>query len=104
MSTNQTAKRRLLITGIVIGSLFTLSPLFGLLGTVFGMTRAFNTLGSSGVADPQVLSASIGTTLLSTAVGFILFPVGIVIVTLSLIFFLRLRVSSPPPLPQQPTP
>ena len=93
------AKRRLLIVGIVIGSLLTLSPLLGLLGTVFGMARAFNTLGSSGVADPQALSADISTVLYSTAAGFFLFPVGIALMTVSLVFFLRLRASTPPPLP-----
>ena len=102
MSTNQTATHGLLIAGIVIGSLLMLSPLVGLLGTVFGMTRAFNTLGSSGIADPQALSASVHTVLVSTAVGFFLCPVGIVLFTLSLIFFFRLRASRPPPLPQQP--
>ena len=96
-------KRRLLITGIVIGSLLTLSPLIGLLGTVFGMTRAFKTLGSSGIADPQALSSDISVTLYSTAAGVFLLPVGIVVFVVSLVLFLRLRASSPPPLPQPPT-
>ena len=90
------AKRRLLIAGIVIGSLLTLAPLFGILGTVFGMMRAFNTLGSSGVGDPAVLSADITTVLFSTAAGVFLFPVGVLILPLSLVFFLRLRTSTPP--------
>lgn len=94
-------KRRRLIAGIVIGSLLTLGPLFGMLGTVFGMTRSFQILGSSGVTDPQALSDSIGVTLLATATGLFLFPVGILILTLSLIFFARLHVS-PPSLPPQP--
>lgn len=96
------AKRRILIAGIVAGSLLMLSPLFGLLGTMFGMTRAFSTLGSSGVADPQALSASIGTTLMSTTVGLLLFPIGVAVLTLSIVFFIRLRRSTPPPLPEQP--
>jgi len=95
-------KRRILIAGIGVGSLLTLSPVFGLLGTVFGMTRAFRTLGSSGIADPQTLSASIGTTLISTAVGLFLCPLGIVLLSVCIIFLIRLRASTPPPLPPQP--
>ena len=93
------AKRRFLLTGIVVGSILTLSPLFGLLGTVLGMTRAFRMLGSAGVSDPQALANSIGTMLVSTAAGLCLCPVGIVVFTLSLVFFLRLRAATPPPLP-----
>ena len=42
-------KRRLETAGIVLGSLLTLSPLFGLIGTVLGMMGAFSALGSSGI-------------------------------------------------------
>ena len=93
------AKRRLLIAGIVMGALLTLAPVFGLLGTVFGMMRAFDTLGNQGVADPQALSASIGDTLISTVAVLFLRPVGIVLLTLSLVCFFRLRRPIPPPLP-----
>lgn len=95
------AKRRLLLTGIIIGSLLTLSPAIGLLGTVFGMIRAFATLGGSGITDPHALSESIGTALISTATGFFLFPVGVALLTISIVFFCRLRASTPPPLPRQ---
>jgi biopolymer transport protein ExbB len=93
------AKRRLLIAGIVIGSLLTLSPFWGLLGTVVAMIRSFGTLSESGIADPQALSSSIGSALYSMATGFFLFPVGVILLTLSLVFFFRLRTLSPPPLP-----
>lgn len=95
-------KRRLTITGMAIGALLMLSPLFGMLGTFFGMKRAFDILGSSGVGDPSALSASIGDTLIFTAAGVLLFPLGAVILTLSLVCFLRLAPSNPPPLPLQP--
>jgi len=93
------AKRRWLIAGIVVGALLTFSPLVGVLGTIFGMNRAFHTLGQSGIANPQELSESIGTTLLFTASGVFLFPLGLVLLAFSLVFFLRLRAASPPPLP-----
>jgi biopolymer transport protein ExbB/TolQ len=83
-------KRNLLKAGIIIGALLTAAPVLGVLGTLFGMTRAFTALGSSGVSDPQALSEGIGTSLVSTAVGFALCPVGVVIFTLS-----RFLLSSP---------
>ena len=99
-----TLKRRLTIAGIVLGVLLTLSPAFGLIGTVVGMTRSFSTLGSSGIGDPKALGDSIGVTLMSTAAGLFLFPVGVLILTLSLVFYYRLRASTPPPLPVPPAP
>lgn len=94
-------KRRLLIAGMVVGGLLTLAPVIGLAGTIMGMMRAFNTLGSSGVGDPKALSQDISVVLVSTATGVILLPVGIAIFSISLIFFLRLRRTCPPPLTTQ---
>jgi biopolymer transport protein ExbB len=46
-----------------------------LLGTVIGMMGAFAVLGSSGISNPQALSASIGEVLAATAAGlFIAIP------------------------------
>ena len=95
------SKTRLLITGMVLGGLLTLAPVIGFAGTIMGMMRAFNTLGSSGVGDPKALSHDISVVLVSTATGMILLPVGIVLFTTSLICFLRQRRTSPPPLPIQ---
>lgn len=51
------------------------APMIGLLGTVTGMIRAFETLGSSGIGDPSSLSAAIGEVLVATASGlFIAIP------------------------------
>ncbi|MEQ1858466.1 MAG: MotA/TolQ/ExbB proton channel family protein [Chthoniobacteraceae bacterium] len=88
-----------MIAGIILGSLLTLAPFIGLLGTVIGMMGAFKTLGSSGIADPKALADDIGISLMSTATGLFVFPVGVVILSLSLIFYYRLRSSTPPPLP-----
>ena len=93
------SKRRLAIAGIVVGALLTAAPLFGVAGTIVGMIRAFNTLGSSGIGDPKALGDSIGVTLFSTVAGLLLCPVGIIVLTLSLIFLSRLRRTTPPPLP-----
>ena len=45
------------------------SPMIGLLGTVTGMIKAFQTLGDSGIGDPSKLSSAIGEVLTATASG-----------------------------------
>ena len=51
------------------------TPMLGLTGTVTGMIRAFQHLGTSGIGDPSGLSAAIGEVLVATASGlFIAIP------------------------------
>ena len=45
------------------------TPMIGLIGTVTGMIKAFNTLGSSGIGDPSKLAGAIGEVLVATASG-----------------------------------
>ncbi len=45
------------------------APMIGLLGTVTGMIRAFNTLGQDGIGDPGKLAGAIGEVLIATASG-----------------------------------
>jgi biopolymer transport protein ExbB/TolQ len=54
---------------IVWGLVMIVSPMVGLLGTVGGMTGAFDRMGTSGIKDPGVLSANIGEVLVTTAAG-----------------------------------
>ncbi len=63
------------------------SPMVGLLGTVWGMIQAFQTLGSGGIGDPTKLAAAIGEVLISTASG-----LGIAIPAFFLYYFLRNRL------------
>ena len=84
---------------MIAGGLLMTAPIIGLLGTVLGMTQAFRALGSSGIGDPQAISEGIGTTLISTMVGLILFPLGVAILTFSSVLFFRLSAVSPPPIP-----
>jgi biopolymer transport protein ExbB/TolQ len=93
------SKRGLARTGLIVGSLLTLSPFVGLAGTVIGMIGAFNELGRSGIADPNALSGHIRLSLLSTTTGLFLCPIGVVIFTLSLIVYARRKPMTPPPLP-----
>ena len=51
------------------------TPMIGLTGTVTGMMKAFDKLGSSGVGDPSQLAEAIGEVLVATAAGlFIAIP------------------------------
>jgi biopolymer transport protein ExbB len=45
------------------------SPMVGLTGTVMGMIKAFETLGSSGAANPSLLAANISEVLIATGTG-----------------------------------
>ncbi|MCB1062817.1 MAG: MotA/TolQ/ExbB proton channel family protein [Verrucomicrobiae bacterium] len=47
------------------------SPMVGLLGTVSGMIKAFQTLGLSGGSDPAKLAANISEALMTTATGLV---------------------------------
>jgi biopolymer transport protein ExbB len=48
------------------------SPMLGLLGTVMGMIKAFQTMGSQGMGKPEVLAGNIGEALVTTATGLII--------------------------------
>ncbi|HTT08914.1 MAG TPA: MotA/TolQ/ExbB proton channel family protein [Gammaproteobacteria bacterium] len=53
----------------MLGSIAAVSPLMGLLGTVFGMIRMFSALNLHGAGDPQALAGGIGQALITTAAG-----------------------------------
>lgn len=52
-----------------LGTIAAVSPLLGLLGTVFGMIRMFMAMLEHGVGDPNRLAGGIGEALVSTAAG-----------------------------------
>jgi biopolymer transport protein ExbB/TolQ len=95
-------KRQLTIAGIVVGAILALGPLWGMLGTAFGMQRAFATLAGQGIGDPRALSSSIGAVLLFQAIGFIVCPFGIALCIFSVIKLNALH-RNPPPLPPAPS-
>lgn len=54
----------------VLGTVVTISPLLGLLGTVIGIIRSFNVLSAlQGIEGPSALSAGIAEALITTATG-----------------------------------
>jgi len=54
-----------------LGSLASVTPLMGLLGTVDGIIRVFSDISTGGMGDPTVLSAGISEALICTASGLV---------------------------------
>ena len=52
-----------------LGTIASISPLLGLLGTVVGMIKVFAVITAQGVGDPGVLAEGISEALITTAVG-----------------------------------
>ena len=48
------------------------APMLGLLGTVSGMIKAFNTMGTQGMGKPELLAENIGEALITTATGLVI--------------------------------
>jgi len=53
----------------ILGTMGNTAPLIGLLGTVWGIMRAFHDLASTGSAGPSVVAAGIAEALFTTAAG-----------------------------------
>ncbi|MEA1940310.1 MAG: MotA/TolQ/ExbB proton channel family protein [Candidatus Caldatribacteriota bacterium] len=64
-----------------------ITPLLGLLGTVFGMIKAFNVIAIMGVGKPEALAGGISEALLTTAFG-----LSIAIPTIVVFNYLTIRV------------
>jgi hypothetical protein len=78
------------LIGIVIGSLLlVISPIAAVVLTWFGMLRAFDTLGGSGISDPNRLSGNIGAVLIANSGGLIGSAIGLVILIVSIVLFVR---------------
>lgn len=52
-----------------LGTIASITPLLGLLGTVIGMIKVFAVISIQGVGDPAILSEGISEALLTTAAG-----------------------------------
>ncbi len=52
-----------------LGTIASISPLLGLLGTVIGMIKVFSAITLVGVGDPAVLAGGISEALITTAAG-----------------------------------
>jgi biopolymer transport protein ExbB len=53
----------------LMGTIATIAPLLGLLGTVFGMIEAFTVIAVQGAGTPATLGGGISEALITTAAG-----------------------------------
>ena len=54
-----------------LGTIATISPLLGLLGTVIGMMQIFGTITDAGIGDPQQMAGGISVALITTVAGLV---------------------------------
>lgn len=73
------ASRILPVTGCILLT----GPLFGLLGTIVGMLKAFSRLGD-GDTDPSLLAGDISIALMTTIYGIVFGLVGVILVSIAL--------------------
>lgn len=52
-----------------LGTIASVTPLLGLLGTVFGMIEVFNSINTHGVGNPSEMAGGIAKALITTAAG-----------------------------------
>jgi len=53
----------------ILDTIITVSPLLGIFGTVIGIILSFEMLGSTGIEEPQAVTAGIAQALITTASG-----------------------------------
>lgn len=68
----------------ICGVVLQFGPVFGILGTILGMVRAFGRLAESGPDSSAALAEDIGLALNTTAVGYALALVGMLLISLAL--------------------
>ena len=54
-----------------LGAIANITPMMGLLGTVFGMIKAFDVISQSGTGNPGLVASGISEALITTAAGMI---------------------------------
>ncbi len=70
-----------------LGTIASITPLLGLLGTVIGMIKVFSVITTEGIGDPGVLAGGISEALITTAAG-----ISVAILTLMFYRYFRRRV------------
>jgi len=78
---------------VALGSILSLGLVWGIIGTVIGMVRAFNTMGNEGATldNSEALASDIGIATISTAIGFLITPVGIVLLAIGIPWMIKQR-------------
>jgi biopolymer transport protein ExbB len=73
--------------------------LFGPVGAVVGMIKAFEEVGESGIGDPRALSDAIGNVLASSVLGTLAGLLGLILFIVSLVIAARERKRPQPTAP-----
>lgn len=55
-----------------LGTIITIAPMMGLLGTVLGMIHVFSTINTAGVGNPQQMAGGISEALITTVAGLLI--------------------------------
>lgn len=78
---------------VVVGSILSLGIVWGIVGTIIGMMRAFNTMGGDGAKmdNADALASDIGVATISTAIGFLITPVGVVLLAIGIPWMIKQR-------------
>ncbi len=84
----QEGRKLFMMTG-VIGTIASISPLLGLLGTVVGMIKVFQVISIEGVGNAASLSGGISEALLTTAAGLL-----VAIPTLIMYRFIKSKIGA----------
>jgi len=53
----------------MLDTMITIAPLLGIFGTVLGIISSFEMLGTTGIADPKLVTTGIAQALITTATG-----------------------------------
>jgi biopolymer transport protein ExbB len=88
-------KTQLKKTLVIGGTMAVVGPIIGISGTVLGMIGAFDSMGKAAPADPEKLSADIGVTLYSTAIGVLIGFVGVCFLIAAFFIWLSNRSREP---------
>ena len=80
-----------LIIWLVVGIILALGPVWGMVGTIAGMVMAFSHVQQGGMAEPELLANDMGLAMLTTLAGWIVCPIGVVIIIISAIRLGKLR-------------
>ncbi len=94
MQSNPLLNRRIRVwTTVLIISLVLVvgGPFYGMLGTIFGMIRAFSVLKEGSTSGPEELSSNISIALETTGIGIVVAVIALVPFLISLVFVLRYR-------------
>lgn len=84
--------------GAVFGGFLSLGPLWGIIGTILSLNQAFTVLKQSGLNEPKALSSAISHTLVTTFAGFLICPIGVILLIYCLKALRKMDQETPPPL------